>query len=89
MSAVRRRRKYQDDAVPSDSGAESKSESERLRQSNRTLLDHEVPDEAHLEAGKFAKAIMKLPPMSEKELKEKLFRESKTKNPDVTENVYH
>lgn len=36
------------------------------------VAENNIPEEVHLKAGMFAKAFMKLPPMTEKELKEKL-----------------
>ena len=33
--------------------------------------ENDIPDEIHLKAGMFAKAFMKLPPMTQKELKKK------------------
>lgn len=33
--------------------------------------ENNIPEEVHLKAGMFAKAFMKLPPMTEMELKEK------------------
>ena len=47
-----------------------------MRNKKKTKLpdvpENNIPDEVHLKAGMFAKAFMKLPPVTEKELKEKL-----------------
>ena len=45
--------------------------------SDKILLSDDIPDEILLEAGIFANAFMKLPPISQKELKEKLNSEKK------------
>ena len=36
------------------------------------LPDNNIPEETHIKAGRLAKAFMKLPPKTEKELKEQL-----------------
>lgn len=46
---------------------------------DRISSDNEIPDEILLEAGIFANAFMKLPPISQKELKE-ILNQGKKKN---------
>lgn len=41
------------------------------------LLENDIPEEILMEAGKFAKAFTKLPPLSSKELRDKLKRNEK------------
>lgn len=48
-----------------------------MNEKKRKATDNDILEKVLLEAGKFAKAFMKLPPLSSKELREKLKRNEK------------